>query len=189
MKGEKKMRSDGEQNKKALLAAAAKLFHSEGFDVPFELIAKEAGVTRTTIYRNFPDRLALGMAIFEDNIVVMEKLAKEVKGQEDGFFTLLYLFRDKFVESSALTNALQRQTGGEKKINEMRRRLEELLKPLLVTAKAAKLIQSYITPSDISLIIQMLVGAIDNGDDNLQRAKKSERAMKMLLSGISTTGK
>ena len=77
------MRVDARQNRALLLDAAAAAFEIEGFDTPLESVARRAGVSRTTLYRNFPDREALGFAIFERSILELEELSRAVCDRAD----------------------------------------------------------------------------------------------------------
>ncbi len=61
-------RRDAVQRREALISAAAECFETRGYSVPLEEIADLAGVGRGTLYRNFRDRVALALAIFEREI-------------------------------------------------------------------------------------------------------------------------
>jgi AcrR family transcriptional regulator len=61
-------RRDAVARREALLNAAVECFEARGYAVPLEEIADMAGVGRGTLYRNFKDRIALIMAIFERDI-------------------------------------------------------------------------------------------------------------------------
>lgn len=43
-----------------------------GHDVPLELIAERAGITRGTLYRNFADRAELFKAVLDDEISALQ---------------------------------------------------------------------------------------------------------------------
>ena len=59
------MRRDAQARRDALLDAAMICFRQSGFGVPLEDVAAAAGVGRGTLYRNFKDRMALVLAVFE----------------------------------------------------------------------------------------------------------------------------
>ncbi|WP_265565628.1 TetR/AcrR family transcriptional regulator [Streptomyces hygroscopicus] len=52
-------RADALRNRERIVAAAREMFVEFGPDVPFDEIARRAGVGNATVYRNFPDRDAL----------------------------------------------------------------------------------------------------------------------------------
>ncbi len=57
-------RADARRNEQTLLDAAAKLFVTSGVEVPVRDIAAEAGVGTGTIYRHFPTRADLIIAVY-----------------------------------------------------------------------------------------------------------------------------
>lgn len=62
------MRADALRNVDTLLAAAAKVFARSGVDAPAREIAVEAGVGVGTLYRHFPNRSDLVVAVFRHEI-------------------------------------------------------------------------------------------------------------------------
>jgi AcrR family transcriptional regulator len=50
------LRADARANRAALLASAARLFADRGSDVALDVVARDAGVSIATLYRNFPNR-------------------------------------------------------------------------------------------------------------------------------------
>lgn len=67
----------GPSNRRALIAAAREVYAEAGLGAPFSQVAKRAGVGQGSLYRHFPDRTALAVAVFEDNIVELERFAAE----------------------------------------------------------------------------------------------------------------
>ena len=60
--------SAGPGNRRALIVAAREIFAEDGLAAPFSAVAKRAGVGQGSLYRHFPDRLALAVAVFDENI-------------------------------------------------------------------------------------------------------------------------
>lgn len=58
-----RQRADARRNEKALLEAAAAVFVASGVDAPARQIAAKAGVGMGTIYRHFPTRADLVVAV------------------------------------------------------------------------------------------------------------------------------
>ncbi|GGL14319.1 TetR family transcriptional regulator [Sphaerisporangium melleum] len=61
-------RADARRNEKALLDAAAAIFVTKGVDAPVRDIAAKAGVGTATIYRHFPTRADLIIAVYRHQI-------------------------------------------------------------------------------------------------------------------------
>jgi AcrR family transcriptional regulator len=57
------VRVDAVRNRERLLKAAREVFVEQGVDVPLEDIVKRVGVGIATLYRRFPDRVALMRAV------------------------------------------------------------------------------------------------------------------------------
>ena len=63
----------GPDNRRALIAAAREVYAESGLGAPFSAVAKRAGVGQGSLYRHFPDRTALAVAVFEENVVDLEE--------------------------------------------------------------------------------------------------------------------
>lgn len=61
-------RADARRNEKTLLDAAASVFGTHGVDAPVRRIAAEAGVGMGTIYRHFPTRADLVVAVYRHQV-------------------------------------------------------------------------------------------------------------------------
>jgi len=57
-------RIDATRNRAALVTAARRLFDERGIDVPLDEIAKRTGVANATLYRHFPTRAELIVAVY-----------------------------------------------------------------------------------------------------------------------------
>ncbi|MFD0891150.1 helix-turn-helix domain-containing protein, partial [Streptosporangium algeriense] len=62
------LRADAARNRERVTAAARRMFAERGLDVPFEDIARQAGVGVATLYRRFPTREDLVAAAYEDGM-------------------------------------------------------------------------------------------------------------------------
>ncbi|MGW1818925.1 TetR family transcriptional regulator [Streptomyces sp. NPDC002125] len=63
------------RNRDALIAAAREIFASHGLDAPLSAIARRAGVGQGVLYRHFPDRAAVAIAVLEENVRQVEQAA------------------------------------------------------------------------------------------------------------------
>ena len=75
-------RRDARRNRARLLDAAREVFQESGAGAPLDLVARRAGVGRGTLYRNFPDRIALLAALFEERVVELEDLVATYEGDD-----------------------------------------------------------------------------------------------------------
>src|SRR5690349_12269794 len=65
---ERPLRADAQRNREKLLAAAAEAFAEEGDGVALETVAARAGVGIGTLYRHFPNRDALIVAAYLNEV-------------------------------------------------------------------------------------------------------------------------
>jgi AcrR family transcriptional regulator len=95
------MRKDAEHNRALLVAAASELTRSEGGDFPMERIIERAGLTRATLYRNFPHRQAVYEAVLERDLEALSaRLAADPDADPLAFIRLtteLMVVYDKFL--------------------------------------------------------------------------------------------
>ncbi|OHV39207.1 MULTISPECIES: TetR/AcrR family transcriptional regulator [Pseudofrankia] len=63
-----RLRADARRNRDRIIATATQAFADDGPDVPMEEIARLAAVGVGTLYRHFPDREALVVAVVRDSL-------------------------------------------------------------------------------------------------------------------------
>src|SRR5882724_2192899 len=85
---QKPLRADAQRNYDALLAAGRGVFARFGVDAPFEDVAHEAGVGRGTLYRHFPTRDHLVVAILQERVDFLEAKATELLDAPDAWQAL-----------------------------------------------------------------------------------------------------
>lgn len=83
------MHIDAQRNTERLLNAARDVFVEEGVDVPLEDIAHRAGVGIATLYRRFPDRVALMRAVALHVLVQVTAEARVALAEESDRFRAL----------------------------------------------------------------------------------------------------
>nr|WP_216645312.1 TetR/AcrR family transcriptional regulator [Isoptericola halotolerans] len=60
-----------------MLAAAREIFAEHGSHAPLNAVARRAGVGQGSLYRHFPDRMALVLALFEEQVSTVERIARD----------------------------------------------------------------------------------------------------------------
>ena len=77
-------RRDAAENRARLIDASREAFATLGPDAPLEEIARVAGVSRTTLHRNFASREELAAAVYRTNLEAHEADALALAGQRGG---------------------------------------------------------------------------------------------------------
>ncbi|GHJ34773.1 TetR/AcrR family transcriptional regulator [Streptomyces sp. TS71-3] len=91
--GTKPLRADARRNYDALIAAGHEVFTRDGTDAPMDDVAKEAGVGRGTLYRHFPSREHLLVAIMKDRVDLLDAEARELLDAPDTWESLVRWLR------------------------------------------------------------------------------------------------
>jgi AcrR family transcriptional regulator len=104
-------RADALRNEQALLAAAAAVFVTSGVDAPIREIAANAGVGIGTIYRHFPTRADLVVAVYRHQVDACVQAGPALLASADSAFAALRQWIDLFVDflgtKHGLANVLQ----------------------------------------------------------------------------------
>ncbi|MFG1918952.1 TetR/AcrR family transcriptional regulator [Micromonospora sp. NPDC048898] len=91
-------RADARRNERALLDAAAAAFVTSGVDVPVRDIAVRAGVGVGTIYRHFPSRADLIVAVYRHQIEACAEAGPALLADSDTPYAALAQWIDLFVD-------------------------------------------------------------------------------------------
>ncbi|GAB6903208.1 TetR/AcrR family transcriptional regulator [Kineosporia succinea] len=83
------VRADARRNVDQLLDAAAAVFAESGVDAPVREIAARAGVGVGTLYRHFPQRSDLIVAVFKSEVDACAQLAPELAGEHEALEALI----------------------------------------------------------------------------------------------------
>lgn len=107
----RRKRADARRNEEALLDAAAAAFAESGVDVPVRDIAARAGVGVGTIYRHFPARADLIIAVFRHQVEACAQagpaLLAECATPREALTGWISLFVDFLVTKHGLAEALR----------------------------------------------------------------------------------
>ncbi|WP_406407741.1 TetR/AcrR family transcriptional regulator [Streptomyces halstedii] len=91
-------RADALRNKKTLLDAAAAVFIASGVEAPVRDIAAEAGVGTGTIYRHFPTRAELIIAVYRHQVEACAQAGPALLASSPTPHTALARWIDLFVD-------------------------------------------------------------------------------------------
>ncbi|MEV7467677.1 TetR family transcriptional regulator [Streptomyces kronopolitis] len=109
-------RADALRNRQTLLDAAAAVFVTSGVDAPIRAIAARAGVGMGTIYRHFPTRADLVVAVYRHQVDTCAEAGPSLLADADSPLAALRqwvdLFVDFLVTKHGLANAMQSDSSG-----------------------------------------------------------------------------
>jgi AcrR family transcriptional regulator len=91
-------RADAQRNNDALLDAAAAVFVHAGVEAPVRDIAAKAGVGVGTIYRHFPTRADLIVAVYRHQVEACAEAGPALLDQASSPYTALSRWIDQFVD-------------------------------------------------------------------------------------------
>lgn len=102
---------DAARNRSAVLDAARAVFAELGPDAPVDEVARRAGVGVGTIYRNFPGKDALVLAVLEDVTDTTTAWAEEALADPDswhGFESLVWRIAEAWAQDRRLVELARR---------------------------------------------------------------------------------
>ena len=176
-------RPDAETRRAQLLDAADAVFTAHGVNAPLELIVEHAGVGRATLYRQFPDRQAILLALMERSVQRLHAKAQSLSDQPDAFFQLLSYLAERIVHSPALSDYWRTTSLNDPCFAPMRQLVVQTFAPALERAQAHGLVRSDVQARDIPLLSGML-GAALRGSTNAERTRLARQALRLIRRGL-----
>lgn len=173
---QKMQRKDAVENHQTIIKTANKLFTKYGHEVSMATIAKEAKVGRATLYRNFPDKSALVVAIFYKNIKILKRFSEKNEHDNNAFYKLIAIVFKQRLEFNSFLSYIPVEEE-DKMINQV---CELFRIPVINAQKNGKLRTDFDVDHDLILLIAMLGGAL------LYNTKETtyNRSMQFILEGI-----
>jgi AcrR family transcriptional regulator len=153
-------RADARRKMDSLLKAATKVFAESGVDAPVREIAERAGVGLGTVYRHFPQRSDLIVAVFQSNVDACADAAAVLAGEYPPITALsrwLERYADFIATKHGLCKALYSGDPAYKALPEyFNKRLSPALTTLLDAAAEAKTVRSGTDPDDLLVAVANL---------------------------------
>jgi AcrR family transcriptional regulator len=180
----RRKRSDARRNQQTLLDAAAAVFVRAGVDAPVRDIAAEAGVGMGTIYRHFPTRADLVVAVFRHQLDALAAATPTPAAGETPYEALrswVARFAEFLVTKHGLAEALHSDQAGFESLHaEFVDRLLPVLDQLLKASAAADHTRPDIRPYDLMLAIGNLCIGAETFPDY-----QAHRMIDLLLAGLA----
>ena len=180
---DRKPRADAQRNRERILKVAKQEFTRSGGSASLEDIAKKAGVGPGTLYRHFPTREELLMAVYRSE---MEKLAAAERTFADtlppveALRAWLLLFVDAIAAKQLIAPALNTLVGDHKKVFEASyAQMHEALRALVKRATKSGDIRKDLDPMDL---LRALVG-VSNVATSPDWQQSARRLVEILILG------
>lgn len=177
------LRADAQRNYDRLLATAGEVFSERGVDAPLDDIARRAGIGNATMYRHFPTRRDLIIAVYADEVTALCAQGEAVGGDEspgDALFGWLRAFIAHVAAKRELALAIPNDQGGQRSalFDRWHKAMHSTASTLLTRAQNAGTVDTNLDVSDLlTLANGIAVASIDTD--------QAERCLGLLLHGIA----
>jgi AcrR family transcriptional regulator len=171
--------SAGPENRAALVAAARTVFEERGIEAPLSAVAKLAGVGQGSLYRHFPDRVALAVAVFEENLVEIEALAAR---PESTLRDVVDLVTHQAEAAAAFIETISAHAA-DARVAEFDARLRAVLADKWAQADSAGDVAPGTTADDLMLAVGMVAMSVSHAPRERRHAV-AERAWALLGPGL-----
>jgi len=154
----RKGRKDARERRERLIAAAVELFGSEGVDVPLEKIAARAGVSRTTLHRNFPDRETIVAVVQQIHLNRVRELVEQWADRDDAFLLAIEMMAERTLNSGGFERLLATRNNPIVHTDVFVSGVSLILTQPLERAKAAGLVRQDFDINHVGILILMVSG-------------------------------
>jgi AcrR family transcriptional regulator len=174
------LRADARRNRERILAAARDAFAEAGREVQMDDVARLAGVGVGTMYRNFPTKRDLVLALVRETVQGKIAGLREALTHDDPGEAIEWLVREnaeKMARSRGLRDAMSGiDLGDENPWNSAE--LREQAAAMLARARDAAAVRADLTVEDWQALMCGLSAAIASGADPARQAEFVLRAIR-----------
>lgn len=154
--GGPRLRSDAAHNRRRILQAAHEVFTESGLDAPVAQVARRAGVGTATIYRRFPTREDLVVAVFAEQVAACVQAVVTAAEDRDpwrGFCAVVQTLCAMGASDRGFAAAFLASLGGRADVGEQRSRAEQAFAALVMRAKAEGRLRGDFHRRDLSMVL------------------------------------
>jgi AcrR family transcriptional regulator len=178
------MRADARRNYDALLAAADELFTTNGPGVALDEIARRAGVGNATLYRHFPDRRDLLVAVCVSEVKALCTLGEQLDAEPDIGQAFIRWLRAYITHVSAKHGLAAAFATGHHEDSELvaacQTAVEAIGTSLLRRAQDSGAVRVGITLRDVLTLVNAIAMATETTDEH-----EADRMLGIVLAGIA----
>jgi len=154
-------RKDAARNRSRLIEAAARAFREQGLGVSVNAIADHAGVNVATLYRHFPTKDHLIVAVLEavlEPLVTARDRALMTHESGDALATFVHEAVRLQVEHRGLADALEHYPSATELRAQLREPAIEIVTPLVERAHRTGELRPDVDALDLLVVLRMLAG-------------------------------
>jgi AcrR family transcriptional regulator len=176
-------RADAQRNYERLLGAAREIFNERGVDAPLDEIARRAGIGNATMYRHFPTRRELIIAVYADEVTALCAQGEALLNDEspgDALFSWLHAFIAHVATKRELALAIPNDQDGQRSalFDRWHKAMRTTAAKLLIRAQHSAAARTDLDPFDLLALANGIAVA---GTDTEQ----AERCLDLLRHGIA----
>jgi AcrR family transcriptional regulator len=175
------LRKDAAERRTALLAAARIVLAEEGIDAPLDRIAERAGVGRATLYRNFPGRTEIALAVLVDEVAELERRFAE-PATAGAFLEFLSELSDRLERNAALCGVLLAAPSQEI-LQALRQAMIKAAAAPLKASQAAGAVRADLQPGDVRVLAAMLGAGLPSATP-AERSAIAARSRQFILDAV-----
>lgn len=186
----RELRADAQRNRERIIAAAIEVFAERGLEASTAEIAHRAGVGEATLFRRFPTKDDLIMAIVETQMDEVIALAEDCAAEaepERGVERFIYEMVERSVEDRGVLEAAKDRCMMRPELSERRRRVLELMTDLIKRGQAAGTIREDLAGTDLGLLISIAASTAEFPFPGL-REDLWKRYLGIILDGLRPEG-
>lgn len=175
-------RADAARNFDALVAAARDVLTEYGVDAPMDEVARRAGVSIATLYRNFPTREQLLENVYISEVEAVCSFADDAAqlGPWEGVTSWLRRFVDYVATKRAVATGIDRDTDVYRACTQA---LYHAGDPLLERAQQAGLIRDDVDIDDVMRLVMAYTTV------NFASAEQRDRMLGVAFDGLAATSR
>jgi len=188
------LRADAQRNRDLIVTAATAAFADDNLDLPMEDLARLAGVGVGTLYRRFPDRSALLLAVLQSSLQRVLSSAQLAAQQEPQAWDALVRSMDHSAEMRLvlrLSNSMSAEDeirfSGDSLIEQIRTELRNVIDGLVNAAQRQGSMRPDISTGDVFCLFAVLHRAASSASGETAMSS-FQRVRALVLDGLRTTG-
>ena len=160
----RELRADAQRNRERIIAAAMEVFAERGLEASTAEIAQRAGVGEATLFRRFPSKDDLIMAIVESQMGAAIEMAHECLADEDageGLERFVTWMVERSVADKGVMDATKDQCMMRDQLEPVRREFLAAMSALVKRAQRAGVVRDDLTGQDLGILMHSVAASAE----------------------------